>query len=53
MMLPVPKLKDPEAARRSVARLASLESVEAVLVGDGWPVFRDGHARLQELLQSF
>jgi hypothetical protein len=24
-------------------------TLEAVLVGDGWPVFRDGRARLREL----
>ena len=49
MMLPDAKLADPEAARASVRPLAALTEVEAVLVGDGWPVFRDGHALLQEL----
>ncbi|MCB9743632.1 MAG: MBL fold metallo-hydrolase [Alphaproteobacteria bacterium] len=52
MMLPDPKLTDREAAVASVRRLAALPGVEAVLVGDGWPVFRDGKARLEELAAS-
>lgn len=51
-LLPAPKLRDPAAAARSVQRLAELPEVEAVIVGDGWPVFRDGHARLAELAAS-
>ncbi len=51
-LLPAAKLSDAEAAVRSLARLADLDAVEAVLVGDGWPVFRDGHARLTELLHT-
>ena len=50
MMLPDPKLSDRAAAIASVQRLAALEGTEAVLVGDGWPVFREGQARLQELV---
>lgn len=53
MMLPPPKLADVARARDSVRRLAALERVEAVLVGDGWPVFRDGHRLLGELVDSF
>jgi len=35
----------------SVRRLAEeLPDLDAVLAGDGWPVFRDGSARLRELL---
>ncbi len=49
MLLPAPKLTDPAAAARSVQRLAALPHITAVLVGDGWPVFRDGGARLSEL----
>jgi hypothetical protein len=30
--------------------LAELGDVEAVLVGDGWPIFRDGHRALVELV---
>ena len=51
MILPDPKLTDKGAAVASVRRLAGLEGIEAVLVGDGWPVFRDGGARLRELAQ--
>ena len=46
MMLPDAKLADRDRAMASVRRLAALEGIEAVLVGDGWSVFRDGHARL-------
>ena len=53
MMLPADKLNDVAAARASVAALAEHSGLEAVLVGDGWPVFRDGHARLAELVASF
>jgi hypothetical protein len=49
-MLPFPKLADERAARDSVRRLAALPGIEAVLVGDGWPVFTDGAARLAEIL---
>jgi hypothetical protein len=49
-MLPDPKLADREAAVASVRKLAQRSSIQAVLVGDGWPVFRDGHARLAELV---
>ena len=49
MMLPAAKLSDEAAAIASVRRMARLPGIEAVLVGDGWPVFRDGGARLAEL----
>ncbi|MBK1986226.1 MBL fold metallo-hydrolase [Sphaerospermopsis aphanizomenoides BCCUSP55] len=51
-MLPDEKLLNREQAVASVRRLASLEKVEAVLVGDGWSIFRDGSDRLQELVGS-
>ncbi|RIL03074.1 MAG: MBL fold metallo-hydrolase [Proteobacteria bacterium] len=47
--LPGAKLRDAAAARRSLQRLAALPGIEAVLVGDGWPVFRGGAAALREL----
>ncbi len=47
-LLPAPKLSDPEAALRSLQRLALLP-VDAVLVGDGYPVFREGQRALAEL----
>lgn len=49
MMLPDAKLVDRAAAVRSVRRLAALPGIEAVLVGDGWQVFRGGGALLTEL----
>ncbi|GBD27115.1 hypothetical protein HRbin30_02459 [bacterium HR30] len=51
-LLPREKLKDPHAARASVKRLVDIPGIDAVLVGDGWPVFRDGHQRLVELWES-
>ena len=52
-MLPAGKLRDPAAARASVKRLLGYPDIDAVLCGDGWPVFRDGRARLVELVDSF
>ncbi len=49
-LLPEPKLQDRAAAWDSVDRLAKLPNVEAVLVGDGWPVFSGGAAALRRLL---
>lgn len=51
-ILPTPKLQDRTLAVASVQRLAAIPTVEAVLVGDGWPIFRDGHRRLQELVAT-
>jgi hypothetical protein len=48
-ILPPEKLINPKQAIASVHRLAQLPNIEAVLVGDGWCVFRDGKQRLQEL----
>ena len=52
-LLPDAKLTDSDAARSSVRRLAALPGIEAVLVGDGWPVFRHGAETLRELVDSF
>ena len=52
-LVPDAKLSDPAAARASVRRLAALPGIEAVLVGDGWPVFRHGAEALRELVDSF
>ena len=49
MILPDAKLTDRAEAVASVKRLADLSDIEAVLVGDGWPVFRQGHALLRTL----
>ena len=51
-LLPGAKLADPGAAHASARRLAALPDVEAVLVGDGWPVFRHGSEALRELADS-
>jgi hypothetical protein len=48
-ILPDEKLMNRDQAVASVRRLAALEKVEAVLVGDGWSVFRNGKERLQEV----
>ncbi|MGC4093998.1 MAG: hypothetical protein QM756_40035 [Polyangiaceae bacterium] len=49
-LLPAPKLKDAALAHASLRRLAALAGVEAVLPGDGWPVFHDGARALKELV---
>jgi hypothetical protein len=46
------RLLDRENAIASVRPLVDLEKVEAVLVGDGWSIFRDGREQLQELMGS-
>ena len=48
-LLPDPKLSDKAGAIASLRRLTDLEGIEAVLPGDGWPVFRDGAQALAEL----
>jgi hypothetical protein len=50
MLLPDAKLADKTKVVASVRELLELEAVEAVLVGDGWSIFHDGHARLRELV---
>lgn len=51
-ILPEGKLQNRDEAVASVRRLAALEQVEAVLVGDGWPIFRNGGDRLLELANT-
>lgn len=48
-LLPDAKLSDKTAALASLRRLAALAQIEAVLPGDGWPVFRDGALALARL----
>jgi glyoxylase-like metal-dependent hydrolase (beta-lactamase superfamily II) len=50
--LPGAKLRDAAAAARSVKRLAALPGIDAVLVGDGWPIFRGAGDALRELAAS-
>ncbi len=49
MILPDAKLQNRLDAVASVRKLAAINSIDAVLVGDGWSVFRDGSDRLKEL----
>ncbi|MCU0567383.1 MAG: hypothetical protein MUF49_12385 [Oculatellaceae cyanobacterium Prado106] len=53
MMLPDAKLQDRGMAIASVKRLAELEGIETVLVGDGWSVFGQGGESLRQLAASF
>lgn len=48
-LLPPAKLTDAYAAHVSVRRLAAIEGIEAVLVGDGWPIFQGGGLALAVL----
>ena len=49
MILPDDKLRNRAKAAASIYRLAEMSDIQAVLVGDGWSVFRDGNRRLKEL----
>lgn len=49
MILPDAKLQNRAEAVASVRRLAQISSINTVLVGDGWSVFRDGSQLLKEL----
>jgi hypothetical protein len=49
-LLPDAKLQDRVRALASLRRLTELSSIEAVLVGDGWPVFHGGRHALHALL---
>ena len=51
-LLPAPKLADPAAALSSVKPLAARKTIEAVLVGDGWPLFSNGHTHLARLIEG-
>ena len=53
MLLPPDKLSDKEQAVASLVRLLEETHLEAVVVGDGWPVFRGGHERLKELAEAY
>ncbi|HEY9824198.1 MAG TPA: hypothetical protein V6D19_02035 [Stenomitos sp.] len=49
MLLPDAKLHNKAQAVTSLERLIALESIETVLVGDGWSVFRNGRQYLLDL----
>lgn len=48
-ILPDDKLSHKADAVASVRRIAAIDSIETVLVGDGWSIFRNGSDRLKEL----
>ena len=48
-LLPSEKLSNKRKAIASLQRLTLLPELEALLPGDGWPVFRDAKILLQEL----
>ena len=48
-MIPDAKLKNRELAVESIKRMASKKGIQAVIPGDGWPVFQNGHEALLEL----
>ncbi len=49
IILPDAKLSNRQQAVTSLHRLANISDIDAVLVGDGWSVFRNGNLVLQEL----
>lgn len=52
LLLPEQGLKDQERAITSIEQLPERARIEAVLVGDGWCVFRDGAVLLEEMIQA-
>lgn len=51
-LLPDAKLSDKARAIESIERVAALASIDAVLPGDGWPVFRGASQVLEELVRA-
>ncbi len=51
-LLPEQKLSSKDKAIACIQRLMHLPELEALLPGDGWPVFRDAKYLLQELLMK-
>jgi hypothetical protein len=48
-LLPNAKLSDVSRAQASLDRLLECTEIDAVLPGDGWPIFRNGLAALRDL----
>ena len=48
-ILPDEKLVNRDLAIESVRRMASIKEIEAVIPGDGWPIFSYGHEALLNL----
>jgi hypothetical protein len=51
-LLPDAKLSDKDKAIESLKEMAALPEIDAVLPGDGWPLFRDGAQALRRLVRS-
>lgn len=51
-ILPDAKLQSVEQAKDSVNRLAQIKGIDAILPGDGWPVFNHGEQALSALVAS-
>ncbi|MFT6398377.1 MAG: hypothetical protein ACJAYU_003135 [Bradymonadia bacterium] len=51
-LIPDAKLRDSKEALASVTKFLDSRETEAVLVGDRYPIFRDGFARLAELVEE-
>ncbi|MDP2902874.1 MAG: MBL fold metallo-hydrolase [Methylovulum sp.] len=51
-LLPDAKLADRKQAALSVKRLANKPGIQAVLTGDGWPIFNHGSEALHHLAKS-
>ncbi len=51
-ILPAGKLQHREDAIASVKRIADIPGIQAVLPGDGWPIFRDGAVAMSALVAS-
>ncbi|PHR84692.1 MAG: MBL fold metallo-hydrolase [Colwellia sp.] len=51
-MIPDGKLQDVQQAKNSVKRLALIKGIDAILPGDGWPVFNHGEQALLALVDS-
>ncbi len=52
LLKPEQGLKDREKAAASLQRVLAYERLQALLVGDGWCVFRDGRKLLEEFIDS-
>ena len=52
-LLPDGKLTDIELAKASVKNLAAGKNIQAVLPGDGWPIFSHGTEALEALIATF
>ncbi|MDY7230840.1 MBL fold metallo-hydrolase [Hyalangium rubrum] len=52
LLRPEQGLKDPARATASLQRLLAYARLDALLLGDGWCVFRDGRRLLEEFIQS-